>query len=139
MQKACVYIVFFCSVFVCIVTDFFKSKKFVFSCLPLVRDHTTVCFHIISSICMFCTQYLCALSVCASFVRVQLSGKFKFVHSSLLPHFNGNQMWQQPQVYTFPLFDSIQSTVGIITPLLYGNLLRPKYHSLTNLSFVFCC
>ena len=36
-----------------------------------------------------------------------------------------------------PCFDSIQSTVCIITPVPYGNLLGPKYCSLTNPSFVF--
>lgn len=36
-----------------------------------------------------------------------------------------------------PCFDSIQSTVCIITPVLYGNLVGPKYCSLTNPSFVF--
>lgn len=36
-----------------------------------------------------------------------------------------------------PCFDSIQSTVCIITLVPYGNLLGPKYCSLTNPSFVF--
>ena len=36
-----------------------------------------------------------------------------------------------------PCFDSIQSTVCIITPVQYGNLLGPKYWGLTNPSFVF--
>lgn len=36
-----------------------------------------------------------------------------------------------------PCFDFIQSTVCIITPVPYANLLGPKYCALTNPSFVF--
>lgn len=55
-------------------------------------------------------------------------------------HFYGNQTLQQPQVYTFPpSFDSVQSGVCIISPVLYANLAAPKYCSLTNPSFVFSC
>lgn len=38
-----------------------------------------------------------------------------------------------------PCFDFIQSTVCIITPVPYANLLGPKYCALTNPSFVFSC
>ncbi len=42
-----------------------------------------------------------------------------------------------PKFTHSPCFDSIQSTVCIITLVPYGNLLGPKYCSLTNPSFVF--
>lgn len=52
-------------------------------------------------------------------IEIKCSGSHKFTHSLC--------------------FDSVQSTVCIITPVPCGNLLGPKYCSLTNPSFVFSC
>lgn len=53
------------------------------------------------------------------------------------PHFHRNQ--KLSEVYSPPCFDSIQSSVCIITRPPYANLRGPKYCGLTNPSFVFTC
>lgn len=70
--------------------------------------------------CVWAHIFLCSC-ICAPTsisMEIKRDGGLKFTHS--------------------PCFDSIQSTVCIITLVLYGNLLGPKYCSLTNPSFVFC-
>lgn len=67
-----------------------------------------------------CLSIFACVSVCIThsfFIKTKCGSSHKFTHS--------------------PCFDSIQSTVCIITLVPCGNLLGPKYCSLTNPSFVF--
>ena len=72
-----------------------------------------VCAYIF--VCVFASVCACVTSSIS--MEIKRCSSHKFTHS--------------------PCFDSIQSTVCIITPVPYGNLLGPKYCSLTNPSFVF--
>lgn len=75
----------------------------------------SVCVHISASVRAFAC--ICARVTSPISMEIKHCSSHKFTHS--------------------PCFDSIQSTVCIITLVPYGNLLGPKYCSLTNPSFVF--
>lgn len=85
--------------------------------LSTERDTSVIAKHKMEAICLkMCVYVLCIYSY---------------------PHFHWNQ--KLSEVYSSPCFDSIQSSVSIITQLPYANLWGPKYCGLTNPSFVFTC
>lgn len=85
--------------------------------LSTKKDTSVIAKHKMEAICLkMCVYVLCIYSY---------------------PHFHWNQ--KLSEVYSSPCFDSIQSSVSIITQLPYANLWGPKYCGLTNPSFVFTC
>lgn len=81
-------------------------------------------------VCVFVCSCL-GMSLCLPILHVS-------VRVSLPPFlWKSNTAAAATSLHIPPVFDSIQSTVCIITLVPYGNLLGPKYCSLTNHSFVF--
>lgn len=88
--------------------------------MPL-HTSTGVCVCIHLRVCV--SAFLCVFARVCTCVTYAISMEIKHCSSHKFTH--------------SPSFDSIQSTVCIITLVLYGNLLGPKYCGLTNPSFVF--